>query len=170
MHSLAKPTLTWFERLPAVSCFFKKRHGRKKEHSRVPFVFICHLHLHLHHPALGKVPFWLVAVFPYVASYTTSLFRNITPSRPHFAREKDSHNTENFTPYSFWMVCGCFKVPHWNFKHRRYCETGPTVYVSYPRRLESLTIHTWNFKGSTFSTVFLRPWVVPQPTGPPVCG
>ena len=26
------------------------------------------------------------------------------------------------------------------YKHGRHCETGPTVYSPYPRRLESLTI------------------------------
>ena len=45
--------------------------------------------LHLHYLALGKVPFWLVAVFAYVASYTTSVFRNIfTPSRPHLLEKE----------------------------------------------------------------------------------
>ena len=55
---------------------------------------------------------------------------------------KDSHNTGNFTPYSFRIVFGFFNVPHYYFffKHGRYCETGPTVYSPYPRRLESLTI------------------------------
>ena len=52
---------------------------------------------------------------------------------------KDSHNTGNFTPYSFRIVFGFFNVPH-IIKHGRYCETGPTVYSPYPRRLESLTI------------------------------
>ena len=32
------------------------------------------------------------------------------------------------------------------------CETGPTVYSSYPRRLESLKICECNYKGSTFSS------------------
>ena len=37
------------------------------------------------------------------------------------------------------------------------CETGPTGYGPYPRRLESLTIHGCNYKGSTLSSVILRP-------------
>ena len=42
---------------------------------------------------------------------------------------------------------GFFNVPH------QYCETGPTVYRPYPRRLESLTIGRCDYKGSTFSSV-----------------
>ena len=63
------------------------------------------------------------------------------------------------------------------------CETGPMVYSPYPRRLESPTICWCNYKGRTFYSVFLRPWVLvrpesnsrppawlpdPQPTEPPV--
>ena len=39
-------------------------------------------------------------------------------------------------------------------------ETGPTVYSTYPRRPERLTICRYNYKGSTFSSVILRPWVL----------
>ena len=36
------------------------------------------------------------------------------------------------------------------------CETGPTVYSPFPRRLERLTIFGCNYKGSTFSSVQLK--------------
>ena len=36
-------------------------------------------------------------------------------------------------------------------------ETGPTVNSPYSRRLERLTICRCNYKGSTFSSVILRP-------------
>ena len=83
-------------------------------------------------------------------------FWNINAKPATFATEKDSHNTGNFTPYSFWIVCGFLNVSSGHFKHGRYCETGPTVYIPYPRRLESLTICWCNYKGSTFSSVIFK--------------
>ena len=41
-------------------------------------------------------------------------------------------------------------------------ETGSTVYSPYPRRLECLNIWRYNYKGSTFSSVILRPWGLVQ--------
>ena len=43
------------------------------------------------------------------------------------------------------------------------CETGPTAYSPYPRRLESLTFCWCYYKGSTFYSVILRPWVLVRP-------
>ena len=37
---------------------------------------------------------------------------------------KDSHNTGNFMPYSFRIVCGFFNVPHCTNKHGRYLRDG----------------------------------------------
>ena len=41
-------------------------------------------------------------------------------------------------------------------------ETGPMVYSPYPRRLESLTIWRYHYKGSTFTSVIFRPWILVQ--------
>ena len=38
-------------------------------------------------------------------------------------------------------------------------ETGPTAYSPYPRRPQLLTLCRYRYKGSTFSSVILRPWV-----------
>ena len=72
---------------------------------------------------------------------------------------KGSHDTGNFTPYSFRIVCGFFTVPHELINMEGICETGPMVYSPYLRRLESLTICWCNYKGSTFYSV-IRPWVL----------
>ena len=45
---------------------------------------------------------------------------------------------------------------------------GPTVFRTYPRRLECLTICRCHNRGSTFSSVILRPWVMVWPGFEPV--
>ena len=70
-------------------------------------------------------------------------------THPIHTPAKDSHYTGNFMPYSFRIVCGFFNAPHWTYKHGRYCE--------------SLTICWCNYKGSTFYSVILRPWVFVRP-------
>ena len=69
---------------------------------------------------------------------------------------KDSHNTANFIPYSSRLVCGFLNVPQEVMNIDDICDTGPTVYSPYPRRIESLTICGCNCKGSTFSSVIFE--------------
>jgi len=66
---------------------------------------------------------------------------------------EDSHNIRNFMLYS--LVCGFFNVP-------RNCEHSRVV----RRRREDLRFRfrfRCNYKGSTFSSVILRPWVLVRP-------
>ena len=60
-----------------------------------------------------------------------------------------------------WWWCGFFYVPQEPDKCKS-CETRPTVFPPYPRRLESLTVCRCHYKGSTFFSVILRPWVLVQ--------
>ena len=69
------------------------------------------------------------------------------------ARPLPGHNKFYFLP-----LHEIFNVPPKN------CETEPTVYCPYTRRLERLvTICRCHYKGSTFSSVILRPWVMVRP-------
>ena len=72
---------------------------------------------------------------------------------------KLDHNTGNYVSYSFREVCGFFNVPCQPYDTEDAGD-GSTVYSPYPRRLECLTICVHNYKGSTFSSVVLRPWVL----------
>ena len=61
-------------------------------------------HLHLHVPALGKVPFWLMAVSALVASNTTSLFRDITAQPATSAGENRTAKTV-LPHFPSWGTC-----------------------------------------------------------------
>ena len=86
---------------------------------------------------------------------------------------EDSPNNGNFMPYSFRIMCGFFNGP----------QNSERFIVVIREDLIVLTICRCNYKGSTFSSVILRPWMlvrpesnsrppagqtVAQPTEPPV--
>ena len=75
---------------------------------------------------------------------------------------EDSHNTGNFMPYSFRIMCGFFNVPQ-DCEHSRVVRRGLRFIVVIREDLKVLTICRCNYKGSTFSSVILRPWVLVRP-------
>ena len=76
-----------------------------------------------------------------------------SPTHPPFTYERQLQHRDH--PTLIRIVRGFFYVPQ-NYQHSRNCETGPPAYRPYPRRLESLTICRWNYKGSTFLLSYLQ--------------
>ena len=72
---------------------------------------------------------------------------------------KVGHTTGVYDPHSFRIVMWVLLRPT-RTNQGKCCETGPTVFRPYPRRLESLTICRCRYKGSTFFSVIQRPWVL----------
>ena len=72
---------------------------------------------------------------------------------------KVDDTTGIYDPYSFrmvmWVLLRPTRINQW-----KCCETEPTVFRPYPRRLESLIIWRSCYKGSTFFSVTSRPWVL----------
>ena len=59
-------------------------------------------------------------------------------------------------PTLFEQWCGFFYVSRESDDKGKSFETGPTVFLPYPSRLESLTVCTCHYKGSTFFSVILK--------------
>ena len=80
---------------------------------------------------------------------------------------KVGHTTGVYNPYSFRIVMWVLLRPT-RTNQKKCCETGTTVFLPYPRRLESVTICRCHYKGSTFFSIIWRPWVLVRPRFEPV--
>ena len=67
---------------------------------------------------------------------------------------RPDHNTGNYVPYSCEQCVG--SLTSHKVIMNKDCKTGPTIYRPYPRRLDSLTICRYHYKGSTFSSINLK--------------
>ena len=88
-------------------------------------------------------------------------FKCVLTDNPPSPGEVD-HITGVYVPYSFrtvvWVLLRPTRTNQW-----KCCETGPTVFRPYPRILVDLTVYRCYCKGSTFSSVILRPCVLVWP-------
>ena len=76
---------------------------------------------------------------------------------------KDCATPTGSTPPTFYeQQGGIFFVPQ-ESEQWKSCETGPLFFRPYPRRLECLTVCRCYNKGSTFSSVISRSWVLVRP-------
>ena len=74
---------------------------------------------------------------------------------------KQGQTTTPETTYpTLFDKCVCSLTSPANHLTLKMHEIGPMVYSPYPRRLKSLTIFRYNYKGSAFSSVILRPQVL----------
>ena len=93
---------------------------------------------------------------------------DINPFITHPAHERLSHTAGVYAPYSLYeQQCGFFYVPQ-EQEQWKSCEAGPTVFRLCQWRQECLTICRYHNKGSAFSSVILRPWLLVRPEFEPV--
>ena len=85
-----------------------------------------------------------------------------TPSLPTQLTKDCTTPTGSRPPTFYERQGGIFYVPQ-ESEQWKSCETGPLVFLPYPRRLECLTVCRCYNKGSTFSSVISRPWVLVRP-------
>ena len=81
-----------------------------------------------------------------------SLYSNISLQITHPPQERLATPPASTSPTLFEQWCGFFFILLEPDK-RECCETGPTVFRPYPRRLESLTVWVCHYKGSTVFSV-----------------
>ena len=102
------------------------------------FTDVCFYFILLDSPIIGRV----------TATAWRQLLRARNSPSPH---ERKTTTPGTTSPTLYEQCVGSLT------SHRIYickgCETGPTVYRPYPRRLESLTVCRCLYKGSTFSSV-----------------
>ena len=106
---------------------------------------------------LLKFPRWLNMVTGDEAGLTSQLIS--TPSSPTYPMKGCTTAPASTPPTLYEQQCGFFYmyVPQ-ESEQWKSCETGPTVFRPYFRRIEYLSICRCQNKGSTFSSVILIPW------------
>ena len=82
-----------------------------------------------------------------------------TPSSPTQPTKGCTTPSGSMPSTLYEQQCRFFYVPQ-ESKQWKSCETGPKAFCPYPRTLEILTVCRCHNKGSTFSSIVLRPSVL----------
>ena len=109
-----------------------------------------------------RLPIYLFNLFIYQLSRHTGLPRENVYERDSDLMGGATLPGSKSPTYSFRIMMRVLLRPT-RTNQWKCCETGPTVFRPYPRRLESLTICRSYYQGSTFFSVILRPWVLVRP-------
>ena len=107
----------------------------------------------------GCTDLWVIYGWDRTSTYTgaaSSRYQSISDLNQYMNEMRPDHNPGNSMPYSIRIVCGFF-TPH------RVVRRGLRFIVLIREDLKVLTICRCIYKGSTFSSVILRPWVLVRP-------
>ena len=112
---------------------------------------------------MAQINMWIWSNAPYIyRTYHRSLMA-VYNSFSSIWMWKSDHNTGNYVPYSCEQCVG--SLTSHKVIMNKGCETGPTIYRPYTRRLDSLTICRYYYKGSTISSVIFKKTLSVGPAG-----
>ena len=111
--------------------------------------YLCAIHINLH-MYINKLK-WKYLFYFYFYYITSQSLYSIT-RRIRISRLT---TTPGSTTPTLYEQCVGSLTSH-SINIGKDCETGPTVFRPYPRRLESLTICRCHYKGSTFFSVIVK--------------
>ena len=111
--------------------------------------YLCTIHINLH-MYINKLK-WKYLFYFYFYYITSQSLYSIT-RRIRISRLT---TTPGSTTPTLYEQCVGSLTSH-SINIGKDCETGPTVFRPYPRRLESLTICRCHYKGSTFFSVIVK--------------
>ena len=129
--------------------FYKKVVINQVPHSNVAFGLVC---VFFYVKEKFYKLFWTQACPEGIGTNGTLRYHARCHPYPIPQPVKVGHTTGVYVPYSFrtvvWVLLSPTRTDQW-----KCCETGPTVFRPYQRRLESPTICRCHYKGSTFFSV-----------------